>query len=224
MVAKRAGNPGAANWVLKTVRLLVRFAIGIEVRQDDPTQTIKRFPLGEHRSWTDDEIAAFEARWLIGTKERTAFALFLYTGQRLSDVRRMSWRDLDGNGINVRQQKTSKPLWIPLHPSLAAIIEQWPRSHIAIMTTNFGKPYTVSGFGEWMARNIDHAGLPVDCVTHGLRKAAARRLAEAGCTAHQIMSITGQSLKEVERYTRAVEQRKLAQAGIDQLANKNSQP
>jgi integrase len=62
-----------------------------------------------------------------------------------------------------------------------------------------------------------------------MRKAAARRLADAGCTPHQIMAITGhRSLKEVTRYTRAAEQRRLAQAAMARLqqqdANKNSQP
>jgi integrase len=37
---------------------------------------------------------------------------------------------------------------------------------------------------------------------HGLRKAAARPLAEAGCTTHEIAAITGhKTLSEVERYT-----------------------
>ena len=79
-----------------------------------------------------------------------------------------------------------------------------------------------------MAATIAQAGLPDRCVTHGLRKAAARRLAEAGCTAHQIMSITGhQSMKEVERYTKAVEQKRLAVAAIEQQVraeNKLFQP
>jgi integrase len=65
-------------------------------------------------------------------------------------------------------------------------------------------------------------------VTHGLRKAAARRLAEAGCSANEIAAITGHTtLKEIERYTKAADQRKLATAAMGRLekqdANKNSQ-
>jgi integrase len=66
-----------------------------------------------------------------------------------------------------------------------------------------------------MADKIAAAGLPDECVTHGLRKAAARRLADAGCSTLMIMAVTGhQSLKEVERYTRAAEQKRLATAAI----------
>ncbi|WP_082064366.1 tyrosine-type recombinase/integrase [Brevundimonas sp. KM4] len=52
----------------------------------------------------------------------------------------------------------------------------------------------------------------------GLRKAAARRLAESGCTPHQIAAITGhKTLKEVERYTRAAAQKALAGAAMERV-------
>jgi hypothetical protein len=48
-----------------------------------------------------------------------------------------------------------------------------------------------------------------------MRKAACRRVAEAGCTPHQIQSITGhQNLKEIETYTKAVEQASLAKTAM----------
>ena len=109
-------------------------------REDDPTLRVKRLPAGEHHSRTDKEIAAFEARWPIGTRERVAFALLLNTGQRLDDVWLMSWRDLEGPGINVVQGKTKTRLWIPLHPDLAAVLQQWPREHVTILNTRFGQP------------------------------------------------------------------------------------
>jgi hypothetical protein len=62
---------------------------------------------------------------------------------------------------------------------------------------------------------IREAGLPQCCKPHGLRKAAARRLAEAGCSAIEIMAIAGhKTLAEVERHTRPAEQEKLARQAI----------
>jgi len=87
----------------------------------------------------------------------------------------------------------------------AVTLDTWPRQHVAILTTTYGEPFTSKGCANWCADRIADAGLPDRCVTHGLRKAAARRLAEAGCTALQIASITGH--KEVERYTRAANQK-----------------
>src|SRR5262245_50165512 len=127
MLAKRSASPGAANDTLKKMRILVRFAMDNGMRRDDPTLRLKPFAEGQIHTWTDEEIAMYEAYWAAGTRERTAFALLLYTGQRLADVGRMSWRDREGEGIHVVQSKTQARLWIPLHPELAAMLEVWPQ-------------------------------------------------------------------------------------------------
>jgi len=95
--------------------------------------------------------------------------------------------------------------------------------------TGYNKRFTSKGLSNYVASRIGLAHLPDRCVTHGIRKAAARRLAEAGCSANEIAAITGHaSLEEVARYTKAAEQRRLAQSAIDRLAkqeaNENSQP
>ena len=119
----------------------------------------------------------------------------------------MAWTDLKGDAIKVIQLKTGARLTIRLHPELQQILRHWSRSHIAILTTVFGKPFSVAGFGNMMAEAIKAANLPARCVPHGLRKAAARRLAEVGCSEKQIAAVTGHTtLKEVARYTRAANQ------------------
>ncbi len=103
---------------------------------------------------------------------------------------------------------------IPVHPDLQAVIDGTTTGHLAFLTTKFGKPFSVSGFGNKFREWCDEAGLPY-CSAHGLRKATAARLAERGATAHEIMAITGhRSLEEVERYTRAARQRELADAAM----------
>jgi integrase len=113
------------------------------------------------------------------------------------------------------------------------VLDAWPRKHVSILTTGHGKPFSAAGFGNWMADAIKAVELPCGpdvpvgerCVTHGLRKAAARRLAEVGCSAHEIMAITGHtSLAEVQRYTRAAEQMRLGDSAIERLSvNRSSQ-
>src|SRR5262249_35910472 len=203
IVASKAGTPGAANDLLKKIRALIKFAVESGVRTDDPTLRIRTFPEGTIHTWSEDEIAQFEARWPKGTRERTAFALYLYTGQRRSDVVRMAWTDLAGDAIKVVQLKTGARLTIRLHPELQEILRHWPGPNIAILTSVLGKPFSVAGFGNMMADAIKAAGLSDRCVPHGLRKAAARRLAEAAVTGHT-------TLKEVARYTRAANQERLA--------------
>ncbi len=112
-----------------------------------------------------------------------------------------------------------------VHPDLRALLEAWPRSEGSILQTRDGENFTSKGFSNFMADKIGKAGLPDRCVTHGLRKAAARRLAEAGCSANEIAAITGHAtLDEVARYTKAAEQRRLAQAAIDRLPRNSTGP
>jgi integrase len=76
----------------------------------NPALGIKKPRLGEVRSWSDSEIAAFETRWPVGTRERLAFGLMLFTGQRPTDVFRMTWADINGDEIRViRQSGGSSP-------------------------------------------------------------------------------------------------------------------
>jgi integrase len=218
-----AGRPGAALSILKMLRVLIRHAIDIGWLKYDPSIGIKRPKIQEVRSWTDSEIAQFETRWPFGTKQRTAFALHLFTGQRRSDVHRMTWADVSGGTIRVVQQKTGRKLAIPLHRELLAVIGEADRKHVTIINTDYGQPFTADGFSDFMRDAITAAALPLDCRPHGLRKAAGRRLAEAGCTVHEIMAVLGhKTLSEAERYTREADQVQLATAAVAKLERRNA--
>jgi enterobacteria phage integrase len=91
--------------------------------------------------------------------------------------------------IRIKQQKTGRELLIPLHRDTIEALDALDMQHIVIVTTAYGKPFTVDGFSGWMRDAISEAGLPLDCKPHGLRKAAGRLLAEAGATAKMIIAI-----------------------------------
>src|SRR5947209_13039478 len=149
-----------------------------------------------------------------GTRARLALALLLHTGQRRGDVVRIGRQHIRDGVVHVRQQMTGIELAIPIHPTLAAIIAETPADHLTLLTTQTGKPFSAAGFGNWFRDRCNEAGLP-HCSAHGLRNAAARRLAEAGCTTHEIAAITGHaSLGELVRYTKAVDQRRRAEAAM----------
>lgn len=221
VMANRASTPHAANNLLKVLRLLMRFAILEGWRNDDPTlgvRSIKTRSDGFH-TWTEAEIAAFEAAHQIGTRPRLALALLLYTAQRRGDVVTMGRQDVRDGRLHVRQSKTRARLAIPLHAELRAILDATPSGHLTFLTTAQGKPFTAAGFGNWFGDACRTARLPRGCSAHGLRKAAARRLAEAGATAHEIMAITGhKTLSEVARYTTAASQERLADRAMERIA------
>lgn len=227
ILGSMAKTPAAANNLLKKLRALLRWSIANGWRKDDPTLGMKKYREGTHHTWTEAEIEAFEAHWPIGSRERTAFALAVFTGQRREDLMRMTWGDYDTRAgtIRVVQGKAGAELEIPVHRDLRVALEAWPRRHVTILAMEDGRgTSSAASFGNFMADAIDAAGLPERCVLHGLRKAAARRLAEAGCSAYEIMAITGHAtLAEVQRYCAAAQQKSLARSAVDRI-EANKQP
>src|SRR5262249_42451044 len=177
-----------------------------------------------YHSWTEAEIAQFEKRHPIGSRSRLAFALLLFTGQRRSDVVAMGRQHITDGVLVVRQQKTGRTVWIPIHEALASIIAETPTSNLTFLVTENGKPFTAPSLGNWFRDQCRMAGLD-GCSAHGLRKAAARRLADAGCSAHEIAAITGHAtLREVARYTEAADRRKLAASAMAKVRTPSDKP
>lgn len=203
-----AKTPSAASNLKKRLSQLFDFAILIGWRKDNPTKAVKlkRVKSKGYHTWSEDEISAFEERWPIGTRERLALALLLYTAQRRSDVVRMGPQHVKDGRIRVRQQKTDIELEIPMHPRLREAILAAPSGQLAYLVTYVGRPFTVSSFGNWFRKACRAAGLE-KCSPHGLRKAAARRMAELGLPYQMIKAITGHVTdSEVTRYTKAADQ------------------
>jgi integrase len=201
----------ARHWLM-AIRALMKYAVEIDLREDNPAAGVKlpNLKTDGYHSWTEAEIAQFQAYHGLGTRARLALTLLLYTGQRRGDVIRMGRQHIRDGIMHVRQQKTGIELAIPIHGTLASTIAEAPADHLTFLTTRNGKPFSPAGFGNYFRDCCNEAGLS-HCSAHGLRKAAARRLAEAGCTMHEIAAITGHaSLSEVQRYTKAADQKRLA--------------
>jgi integrase len=226
LLAARAATPTTANALRRSLRALMRHAVEIGMRSDDPTRDVRKLPTAKgegYHSWTEGEIEQFERHHPRGSRARLAFALLLYTGQRRSDVVRMGHQHIKDGGICVRQQKTGREVWIPVHEALVPILAE-ASANLTFLLTDQGKPYTAAGFGNWFRDQCRAAGLH-GCSAHGLRKAAARRLAEAGCSTHEIAAVTGHaSLKEIARYTEAADRKRLAQSAMAKVRTLSDKP
>jgi site-specific recombinase XerD len=229
LFTKKIATPAAANNWLRMVRLLMKFAISKKMITSDPTVGIKTFKYETegHPSWSEEDIAAFNVRHPIGTKARLAMTLMLYTGCRRADAVLLGPANIIKSGFLTYTQmknRICKPvtLTIPVHPELRRVIEATPMVGVkTFLVTDYGKPFSGAGFGNWMRERCDEAGLS-DCSSHGLRKAIARRMAEAGMSPHQIQAITGHTtLKEIERYTKAVRQKLMAEMAMRGLDENN---
>jgi integrase len=186
----------------------------------DPSDGIKRAKTAKsngHVPWTADEIEAYRAHWQIGTVERLAFELIYWTGARVSDAVRLGPGNVDREGwLSFRQKKTGGEVSIPFDrplPDFAQVyasdlamlhdaIRHRPERHMTYLHTRAGASRSGKAVSQWFAARARVAGVQGK-TAHGLRKARAKALAEAGGSAPQIGAWTGhESLKEIERYIR----------------------
>jgi integrase len=194
--------PYARKNTLKALRSLTEVCRQACLIETGPTAgvRVKVKATAGYATWSEDDIARFEARHPIGTKERLAFALLLYTGQRRGDVSRMGRQHVRvrDSKLMVKQQKTGAELEIPLLPALQDVLAATPTSKMTFLTTSHGRPFAAHHFTRWFREACAQAHLPPGLTAHGLRKACCRRMAEDGCTAHEIAAITGhRTLAEV---------------------------
>jgi integrase len=217
---ERADTPGAANTIVRMLKIVLNFAIEEEWIESNPASKMRLLKTGEWRAWTDEECAAFEARWPQGSMQRRAYALAKYTGQRKSDLVLMTRADRKGGLLCVKQSKTDAEVHIPEHRELRAELARGNGEHMSLLTTSQGKAFDATYFGAWFAEAIEEARPREDSVLHGLRKTAARMLAEAGCSEEEIKAVTGHSTSAmVSHYTRAADKKKQATAAILKLEN-----
>jgi integrase len=166
--------------------------------------------------WKEEDIAKFRKRWELGTKPRLALELMLWTGTRRGDARLLP---PPRNGRFVGNAgKTGKEFNLPVAPPLAKAIEAMPAVGLTtLLVTEYGKPFSAAGFGNWFKDQCRKAGLP-QCTAHGLRKALTRRGAEAAVT-QQGLKALGQwsDDREVATYVAGVNQTRLAETALDAI-------
>ncbi|MGD0316021.1 MAG: tyrosine-type recombinase/integrase [Xanthobacteraceae bacterium] len=222
MLAEKAGKPSAQRNLLRVLRLLLGFAVSERLRRDNPALGVKLDTIktsGFH-SWTEEDLRQFEARHPIGTKARLALDLLLYTAQRRSDAVRLGPPNIGvgengGPRLRFTQSKTGSVMDIPIAEPLAKTIAATNMVGVkTYLITDFGRPFTPAGFGNWFRERCDEAGLP-QCSAHGLRKAFLRRMAEAGCSEDFIASISGhRDMREIRTYVEAANRSTMATEGM----------
>ena len=213
----KARGPGAADGFARVTALLFGWALERGEIEHSPATRIKALSKGAWPDWGEDAIArALEA---LPADLRRVVTLGLYTGQRRADLTTMEWGHIRGERIAVQQAKTGRALLVPIHPTLAAELAAWRRdgSTGAILRTETGRPWTAQHLSNRMRLEMGKLGMG-GLNVHGLRKAAARRLAEAGCSTHEIAAITGHTtLAMVQLYTEAVRQEATAESAMRRL-------
>jgi integrase len=222
---RRKATPHAANNFLKAMRGFFAWAVEAGLVAADPCKGIKLLA-GKNDAegfhvWSQEELDRFEARWGIGTRERLAFDLLLYTGLRRGDAVRVGKQHVRDGVITIRTEKhrRGKPgalISIPILPPVAASIAATKTGDLTYLITEWGQPWVKESFGNWFKEACRKAGCPGSA--HGLRKAGATRAAERGASERQLMAIYGwETGKMAQHYTRAADRAKLAREAAQLL-------
>jgi integrase len=191
-----------ANYCVQVLRVLFEHARDEGWREDNPAKGVPLLTSeGKLRQpWPQEAIEDFRAAAPVGTRARLVFDLLHGTGQRIGDVLRMRWDDIEDGGLWVRQGKTGARLWVPLTPTLAATLAATPRAGMTILVGANRRPLSYRAAHDAVMKIRKQ----IDAETHdlhALRYSAASELAAAGCTDEQIESITGHAtVAMIRRY------------------------
>lgn len=208
----------------KRLSTFMRFCLDFGLIKENPMIGTKRVKHEEehYEMWTDDDIAKYRARWTEGTPQRQALEILIYTGLRRSDAVVLGPEHLKDDMFTIRAKKTGVELNIPVHPKLRPFLKFRDTGKLVNITTyistEYGKPRSEKAFTNWIKEAASKADLPASRSPHGLRRAACRALAEAGCDVWEIMSITGhQNSSEVQGYVDDIDKKKLAKSAMKKL-------
>ena len=219
---RRANTPAQARNFLDAMRGLFRWAVKARLVKLDPTIGVDNPPRPKTEGfapWTEEDIAAYEARWPIGTRQQVWLDVLVYTGLRRGDAVRFGRQHVRNGVATMKTEKTGTEVTLPILPVLSKTIEAGPCGDLTVIAGENGHPLTEESFGDLFRKAYRAAGLHGRSA-HGLRKAAATRAANEGATVAELEAIFGWSGGTMAAlYTRAADRRRLAQGAMHKLAN-----
>ena len=216
-------TPNQGRHFKNTMAAMFKWAIAHELYDKDPTDGIKvnRGDGEGHLAWPIERIEQFEQHWSLGSKERLIFDVFLYVGVRRGDAARLGKQHIRNGIVHLMTEKSggTMPIYVPVHPALAASIAACPSSGLAIIAKDDGTHYSKEGLGNAFREAIVAAGIPVSkkgsdekgYSAHGLRKASATIAAESGATESELNAMFGWSgYQMAQLYTKRADRKRLA--------------
>ena len=218
---RRSKTPVQARHFLDTMRGLFRWAVEAQMVKVDPTFGIKNpkpSRTGGYRPWTEEDVAAYEKRWPVGTRQRVWLDVLLYTGLRRGDAVRLGRQHVRDGVATLKTEKTDTEVTLPILPVLAETLAAGPCGDLAFIAGSRRQPMAKKTFSNEFQIACRAAGVPGSA--HGVRKIAATRAGNAGATVAQLEAIFGWSGGRMAAlYTRAADRRRLAMEAMTKLAN-----
>jgi integrase len=212
-------TPFQARHFLDVMRSLFRWAVEAGMVKVDPTVGISDPTLPKTAgfpSWAEEDVATYEKRWPIGTRQRVWLAVLLYTGLRRGDAVMLGKQHVRDGVATIKTEKTDTEVTIPISSELAEILSIGPTGDLHFICNVDGKPFTKESFGNAFSDACRQARVAKSA--HGLRKLAAQRAAHAGATERELDAMMGWTGgRMAAHYTRGADRRRLALAGASKL-------
>jgi integrase len=216
---RRSATPSQARNFLDAMRGLFRWALKAGHVKVDPTAGVENPPRRKGAGfpeWTEEDVAAYERRWPIGTRQRVWLDVLLYTGGRRGDAHRIGRQHVRNGVATFRTEKTDTMVSLPILPVLRITLDAGPCGDLTFVAGARGGPLTKESFGNAFSEAARQAGVKKSA--HGVRKIAATRCAENGATVHELNALFGWSGTTMAMlYTQAAERRRLALGAADKL-------
>jgi len=218
---RRHGTPAQARHFLETMRGLFRWATDAQLVKTNPTAGVAD-PARPKNSgipvWTEEQVAAYERRWPLGTRQRVWLDVLLYTGLRRGDAVRLGRQHVRNGAATIKTEKNDTEVTLPILPVLGETLQAGPCGDLTFIIGANGHPLDKRSFGNQFRKACRAAGVLRSA--HGLRKVAATRAANAGATVAELEAIFGWSGgRMASLYTRAADRRQLARRAMHKLAN-----
>lgn len=219
-------KPAAARNFYRAMRGLFKWAVKCGYVESNPTDNIERPTLAKSNgfeAWTDDDVAAYEARWPDGSRQRVWMHVLLYTGLRRGDAVRIGRQHVKDGIASIRTEKSglSIEVTISIGAELHETLTRGPTGDLAWICGARGEPLTKESFGNLFRSACNEAG--IEKSAHGLRKLAATKAAEAGLSVAEIEALFGwEGGRMASHYTKTANRRSLAIQAAGKIANAKS--
>jgi len=220
---RRAATPAQARNFLDAMRGLFRWAHRAGLIKVDPTAGVNNPPRRKGDgfvAWTEEDVAAYETKWPLGTRQRVWLSVLLYTGLRRGDAVRLGRQHVREGVATIKTEKSGGDVEVtlPILPVLQEALDAGPCGDLTFIVGQNGKPLTKESFGNLFRAACKEAGVPGSA--HGVRKIAATRAANAGATVAQLEAIFGWTGGTMaSHYTRKADRKRLATGAMHFLTN-----
>lgn len=238
-----ADTPGKANNWLSVFKGLMKTAVRLDMRADNPSTDVAILPIGEHEPWPADllHVCLEEATPMT----RLAIVTGLCSGQRIGDAIRMQYGWIIEAIMQFSQQKRRrggviKDVAVPMHPFWLDELAKLPRRAVTLLYDRTGTPFTTPSaiqerlralmakpavqevIADLVARETVREGATF--TFHGLRKNSCCYLLECGLNDSEVGEILGMSPEMVRHYGKRARALTIARGAAARMTGGNIIP